>query len=707
MVKPVLAVWLSYEEAVLNSPFKIATLGLTIPVPDEDAYVFRGRGNNWKSWYKVSLPNQDTTLFLDSTAFNLQGDNLYVSSLSFAKSGDKLLVKTDSRKIWRHSNSGTYFAYDLRENKLIPISESNKNLRNVKFSPDGKMAAYVREDNNLYYYDFKRNREKRLTITGSETVFNGHFGWLYEEELTGYDGYRWSPDSKSIAFWEENEAKVPEFTLFDEMGLYPKIKKIRYPKAGETNPTLRIGILRIKGAGRKWLQYAQVDNDYLPWMEWVNNEKVAFLKMDRKQKKWDLYISDNLSGKSLKVLSESDPHGWLDNHGQIKFMDDGKILWISEKSGFKHIWMAKHSGSNAWPITSGDWEVSSIQYIDEESEKIYFTANKESVFEKHFYSIQFDGSGLKLLTPEDGSHIINVYGSKKYFTDTFSSLTIPKKILYRDLESGEIIIVLGETDLAQFKEYEWTTPKIVHFPTKDNTEILDGIITLPPNYTKTKKYPVIMYGYGMPGTQIVWNRWGRTWNQYLAQLGYIVFSMDSRGMSGRGEAFKNLSYGDMAHYLAKDHLAGLNYLVDEGYADPERIGAWGWSGGGYFTCLMLTKNGKYFKAGVSVAPVTDFRLYDTAYTERSMGLPQENKSGYDSTNVMTWINRMKGSILLIHATGDDNVHSQNTTHFVQSALRAGKDVEWLIYPNRNHGIDGGGAREHLYKKMIDFFNEKL
>ena len=216
-----------------------------------------------------------------------------------------------------------------------------------------------------------------------------------------------------------------------------------------------------------------------------------------------------------------------------------------------------------------------------------------------------------------------------------------------------------------------------------------------------------MYGYGMPGTQIVWNRWGRTWNQYLAQLGYIVFSMDSRGMSGRGEAFKNLSYGDMAHYLAKDHLAGLNYLVDEGYADPERIGALGWSGGGYFTCLMLTKNGKYFKAGVSVAPVTDFHLYDTAYTERSMGLPQENKAGYDSTNVITWMNRMQGSILLMHATGDDNVHSQNTTHFVQAALKAGKDVEWFQYPNRSHGIYGNGSREHLYKKMIDFFKAKL
>jgi dipeptidyl-peptidase-4 len=266
---------------------------------------------------------------------------------------------------------------------------------------------------------------------------------------------------------------------------------------------------------------------------------------------------------------------------------------------------------------------------------------------------------------------------------------------------------MAETDRQQFIDYEWSTPKIVHFPTGDGTEQLDGLITLPPDYTPDKKYPVIIYGYGMPGTQIVWNRWGGTWNQFLAQQGYILFSMDTRGMSGRGEAFKNLSYGDMSRYLAKDQVAGINYLVNEGYADPDRIGAWGWSGGGYFTCLMLTRNGKYFKAGVSVAPCTDFRLYDTAYTERSMGLPQENGPGYDSTSTLSWMNRMEGSILLMHGTEDDNVHAQHTTHFVQAALKAGKDVEWFKYPGRNHGISGGGAHEHLYKKMIEFFKEKL
>ena len=369
--------------------------------------------------------------------------------------------------------------------------------------------------------------------------------------------------------------------------------------------------------------------------------------------------------------------------------------------------MSKHSGSKFWPITEGPWEVTDIVHVDEDLDIIYFIANKESIFEKRLYSIRFDGTELTLLTTENGSHSIRLTGSKKYFIDTYSSTDLPRKILLKELKTGALVRVLGETDLDQYIEYEWSNPRIVQFPTLDGSTNLYGTLILPPNYNENKKYPVIIHGYGMPGTQIVWNRWGSTWDQYLAQQGYIVFSMDTRGMSGRGESFKNMSYGDMSKYLAKDQIAGITFLIDNGYADSDRIGAWGWSGGGYFTCLMLTRNAKYFKAGVAIAPCTDFRLYDTAYTERSMGMPQTNKAGYDSTSVLSWVHKMEGSILLMHGTEDDNVHAQHTTQFVQAALRAGKDVEWFQYPARDHGIYGGGARDHLYKKMIEYFKENL
>ena len=702
-----LGVWLTYEEAVLESPFKTASIGWVVNVPNEDAIIIRGKDNNWKQWYKVDLIKNDTTLFLDSTVFNLNGDDLYISQLMFSSDAKKLLARTDSRPIWRYSHISTYFVYDIVLKKLFPLSKNNKELRNVKFSPIGDQIAYVRKDNNLYVFDLKRMRERQLTTSGSETISNGHFGWLYEEELTGFDGYRWSPDGKSISYWEEDDSMVKEFSIINELGQYPTIKKIRYPKAGEQNPKLRIGIVRVSGAGRKWLDSARVDDDYLSWMEWINNDKVAFLKLKRDQKSWDLFVSDRSTGRSIKVLSEFDKSGWLENHGQIKFLKDGKIVWISENSGYKHLWMSKHSGSKVWPITEGKWEVSQIVRIDEKDNLIYFIANRESVFEEKLYSIRLDGTDLKLLSPESGHHSIRLTGSNNYFIDTYSSVDSPRKIVLKKLDNSETIRFLAKTDMKQYTDYEWSIPKIVHFKSIDGTVTLDGVITLPPEHTFDKKYPVIIHGYGMPGTQKIWNRWGSTWDQYLAQQGYIVFSMDTRGMSGRGEVFKNLSYGDMSRYLAIDQVAGINYLIEQGYADKDRIGAWGSSGGGYFTCLMLTRNAKYFKAGVAVAPCTDFRLYDTAYTERSMGKPETNKAGYDSTSAMSWINRMRGSLLLMHGSADDNVHSQHTVKFVQSALRAGKNIEWYLYPDRNHGIYGGGAREHLYKKMIEFFKENL
>ena len=700
-------IWLTKDQAALDSPFEVASLGWKINTPDENSYIFRGKGDNWKSWFKVNLLLGDTTLFLDSSAFNYEGDDLYVSNLIFSGNGERIIIKTDSKQIWRYSSVGTYYLYDRVLKRLNPLTLKNSNLRNVKFSPDGKKIAYVREDNNLYCYIISRKREKQLTNSGSETVTNGHFGWLYEEELTGYDGYRWSPDSKSIAFWEEDESQVPEFSIVNELGLYPKVKKIRYPKVGQKNPSLRIGIVRVKGAGKKWIKEAITDDNYLPWMEWIDDKKISFLKMNRKQNHWDLFVADKNTGKSNKVLFENDKEGWLDNDGEFYFLNGGKIIWLSEQSGFKHIWISKRSGAKKWAITKGNWEVSKIKYIDEKDQKIYFIANQKSTFEQDLFSIRFDGTEMKLLTHESGVHRIEITNDKKYFIDYFSSLTTPPKIILKDLKTGKVLRVLKETDISQYTNYEWSTPKIVHFPSADGDVILDGIIILPPNFDTKKQYPVIMHGYGMPGTQIVWNKWGKIWDQFLAQQGYIVFSMDTRGMSGRGEKFKNYSYGDMAKYLAKDQIAGIKFLTKKKYIDSNRIGAWGWSGGGYFTCLMLTKNGDYFKAGVAIAPCTDFKLYDTAYTERSMGLITENKSGYDSTNTLSWISKMKGKLLIMHGSDDDNVHAQHTTHFVNKALRNGKDVFWHKYPGRNHGIYGGGARKDLYTKMISFFNQNL
>jgi dipeptidyl-peptidase-4 len=494
--------------------------------------------------------------------------------------------------------------------------------------------------------------------------------------------------------------------MFDEMELYPTTEKIRYPKAGQPNPSMEIFVVDVKKGRRKSMNIGDVKDTYYPWMEWTADKKLTIMRMNRLQKHWEFLTVATKSGKSISGLSESDEAGWVELHRNYKFLNNGNILWISERSGWHHLYIHTAAGELVQQITDGEWEVKRIIHLDEENETVYFTGNKASVFETRFYSIQFDGTNLKLLTKEKGSHSVKVLPTGNAFIDSYSSIQTPTKHILKNMD-GNVLMVLDETDKSQFEVYDWSYPEIIHFNTADGSTTLDGILTYPPDYIKGKRYPVIVHGYGMPGTQIVNNRWSGLWNQYLVQQGFIIFSMDARGMSGRGEAFKNLSYGDMAQYLAKDTAAGVRYLVEQGIADPNRIGAWGWSGGGYFTGLMLTKNAHLFDVGVSVAPVMDFRLYDSIYTERSMGLPQDNGAGYDSTSVLSYVDRFNGKLLVIHGTGDDNVHSQNTTWLVEEFVKHDKQLDIFYYPNRPHGMSGGNARKNLYKKMITYFKDNL
>ncbi|HIA79049.1 MAG TPA: S9 family peptidase [Candidatus Marinimicrobia bacterium] len=675
-------------------------------LPDHEILIVRGRGVNRRSFYRVDPAIGDTVLYLDSTAFSYNGEYVPVVNWKFSTNGKLMLVQSTSERIWRHSRLGSFYILYIEQEKLVPVSKKNQQLRNVKFSPNSQWVAYVRTDNNLYAYNLDRRKEKKLTRTGSETILNGHFGWVYEEELSGYDAYRWSPDSKFIAYWEEDQSPVPEYTLIDELPLYPETQKIRYPKAGEANPQMRIAVINVQGGGRKFFDIDSEEDVYYPWMEWQNTERLWILKLERRQKSWQMLYANVVTGRTHPGIKESDPDGWVELHDGNQILLNGRFLHISERDGYQHIYLEPPGGRFAIPVTSGRWEVKDIVHVDEINDIVYFTANRKSIMDNHLYSIRLDGTELKLLTPEPGVHRIKMHPNGKVFIDTYSSIEHPRTIVYRRT-NGELIRTLGETDSEQIDSLDISIPKIVRFPAADNETILNGIITFPVNYEAGKSYPVIVYGYGMPGTQIVWNRWQGGLQQFLAKDGYMIFSMDSRGMAGRGRDFKNLSYGDMANYLSDDHAAGVKWLIDQGYANPDKIGAWGWSGGGYFTCLMLTKNAHLFSTGVSVAPVTDFRFYDTAYTERYMGLPQENKAGYDSTSTITYVDRLKGKILLMHGTKDDNVHFQNTTKFVEACIRADKAVDVMYYPSRNHGIYGHGASKHVYKKLFEYFRLHL
>ena len=697
---------LTLEDVTGESPFEIASLGKIVWISGEDAYTFLKQSNDVRSLYRVDLMTDDTTLFLDGEQLKFNGSSVVVTNYSFSQDGHKILIQTDREKIWRRTNWGTYWIYNRETAEMVPVSKNNQRLRNVKFSPDGKMVAYVREDNNLYTFEIGRKRERQLTRTGTDVVLNGHFGWVYEEEFSIYDAYRWSPDSKTIAYWEENQSRVPVFTMINELELYPVTTEIRYPKAGQTNPTMRIGVVKATGGATRWMDIGDNRDMYYPRIYWHSSEQLLVMRMRRLQNRWDLLICNPKSGKKKQGLMEMDENGWVSVHDNYRFLEKDEIVWISERSGYQHLYRHTLKGEELAQLSDGQWEATRIVHLDEERGVVYFMANKASVAESHLYSVSFDGTGLKQLTTEKGNHSVQFSSSGEYFVDSYSSVSQPSKIVLKKRD-GTTVRIIKETDKNQFDDYDWSIPRFVTFKTHDEAETLDGIVILPVGYKKGKKYPMMVYGYGMPGTQIVRDRWGGLWNQFLAQEGFIVFSMDARGMSGRGEVFKNLSYGDMSRYLAKDHVAGIDYMVREWGADPDRVGAWGWSGGGYFTGLMLTKNGSHFKAGVSVAPVMDFRLYDTIYTERSMGLPQDNEAGYDSTSVFSYVDNLQGHLLVIHATGDDNVHSQNTTQLVEKFVNAKQPLEVFYYPNRDHGIRGGNSRIHLYTKMFNHLREHL
>ena len=697
---------LTLEDVTGESPFEMASLGKIVWISGEDAYTFLKQSNDVRSLYRVDLVTDDTTLFLDGGLLKFNGSPVKVTNYSFSQDGHKMLIQVDREKIWRRSNWGTYWIYNRETAEMVPVSKNNQRLRNVKFSPDGKMVAYVREDNNLYTFEIGRLRERQLTRTGTDVILNGHFGWVYEEEFSIYDAYRWSPNSKSIAYWEENQSRVPVFTLISELELYPVTTEIRYPKAGQTNPTMRIGVVKATGGATRWMDIGNNRDMYYPRIYWHSSEQLLVMRMRRLQNRWDLLICNPKSGKKKQGLMEMDENGWVSVHDNYRLLKKNEIVWISERSGYQHLHRHTLKGEELAQLSDGQWEATRIVHLDEERNVVHFMANKASVAESHLYSVSFDGTGLKQLTTEKGNHSVQFSSSGEYFVDSYSSVSQPSKIVLKKRD-GTTVRIIKQTDKNQFDDYDWSIPRFVTFKTHDGAATLDGIVILPVGYKKGKNYPMMVYGYGMPGTQIVRDRWGGLWNQFLAQEGFIVFSMDARGMSGRGEMFKNLSYGDMSRYLAKDHVAGIDYMVREWGADPNRVGAWGWSGGGYFTGLMLTKNGSHFKAGVSVAPVMDFRLYDTIYTERSMGLPQDNEAGYDSTSVFSYVDNLQGHLLVIHATGDDNVHSQNTTQLVEKFVNAKQPLEVFYYPNRDHGIRGGNSRIHLYTKMFNHLREHL
>ena len=717
-------------ENVLDRTFRTESIGRYDWKNSSDAYYFTERSDEGLDFYEYNLASNDTL-----KAFSVQKSVMSDFSYSFSPDQTKLLLKKNSKKLWRHSSYGSYYVYDIASESVTPVTSDPDSLRNVKFSPDSNKLAFVRNDNNLYLFDLIDSREEQLTFDGSEDILNGHFGWVYEEEFGTYDSYKWSPNSQYIAFIREDQTYVKEYALVDYEAQYPVVKYIRYPKTGEDNPIVSISILDLENKEYRSVHLPETAY-YIPDIIWqVNSSNLYFATLNRKQNDWNLYKYDFDTNRGDLILNDSND-SWIDRDpftvpGEIgtwttkggfssAILENGEILWISEKDGFSHIYRNRPDGRPINQVTRGNWEVNNISAIDTKNEVIYFSGKKETETENHLYSIKFNGSRLKRLTKEKGSHSSSFSPTLNYFINSYSSFTVPPKTFLRQ-DSGKIVRVLAETDRSQFDAYGLTYPQLINIFTDDGTR-LNALITYPHNFDPMKQYPVILYNYGGPGSQLVLNRWGsgsHIFHQFFASRDFIIFSFDNRGTGGRGKAFKDLAYGDYGKYLIKDHIAAAKYLQGLTYVDAENIGIWGWSGGGYLTNMCMTLASDYYKAGISIAPNVEPLLYDTIWTERYMGLVEENPEGYKNASVLTHVDKAKGHLLQIHGNADDNVHHQHSIKLAKAYAEHGKDMEMFIYSNANHGMynnnflsednpaDGWKNRYHLYKKMTDFFMEHL
>ena len=717
-------------ENVLDGTFRTESIGRYEWKNSSDAYYFSERSEEGLDFYEYNLASNDTL-----KAFSVKKSIISNFSYSFSPDQTKLLLKKNSKKLWRHSSYGSYYVYDIKSESLTPVTSDPDSLRNVKFSPDSNKLAFVRNDNNLYLFDLINSSEEQLTFDGSEDILNGHFGWVYEEEFGTYDSYKWSPNSEFIAFIREDQTYVKEYALVDYEAQYPVVKYIRYPKTGEDNPIVSISILDLKNKEYRSVHLPKTAY-YIPDIIWqTNSSNLYFATLNRKQNDWNLYKYDFDTNRGDLILNDSN-ESWIDRDpfivpGEIgtwttkggfsfAILENGEILWLSEKDGFSHIYRNRPDGRPINQVTRGDWEVNNISAIDTRNEIIYFSGKKETETENHLYSIKFNGSRLKRLTKEKGSHSSSFSPTLNYFINSFSSFTVPPKTFLRE-DSGKIVRVLRETDKSKFDSYGLTYPQLINIFTDDGTR-LNALITYPHNFDPMKQYPVILYNYGGPGSQLVLNRWGsgsHIFHQFFASRDFIIFSFDNRGTGGRGKAFKDLAYGDYGKYLIKDHIAAAKYLQGLTYVDAENIGIWGWSGGGYLTNMCMTLASDYYKAGISIAPNVEPLLYDTIWTERYMGLVEENPEGYKNASVLTHVDKAKGHLLQIHGNADDNVHHQHSIKLAKAYAEHGKDMEMFIYSNANHGMynnnflsednpaDGWKNRYHLYKKMTDFFMEHL
>ena len=634
-----------------------------------------------------------------------------IDEYAFNQSETKLLLATSENPVYRHSSSYIYFAFDRTDKELREVA-GGEHVFHATFSPVSNQVAYVKE-NNLFVEDLNTNITKQITHTGMfNEIINGMSDWVYEEEFGFTKAFQWSPDGQFIAYYEFNEKEVPEYSMMKYDGnLYPTVEKFKYPKAGETNSKVQIHIYNIDAQRDVLVNLGEEDDMYVPRIKWTQNATtLSIQKMNRLQNKLELIFADAASGKAHVVLTETS-ETFIDITDNLTFLEDGKeFIWSSEKDGFHHLYLYDISGKEKVQLTAGKWDVTAFYGVDARGRNFYYQSSEEGPTQRHVFAASLNGNFKRKLTPNKGQNRPNFSHTKDYFINSHSDANTPPFVSLFTHKGKQIRVLKNNEGLKQ-KLNALKGPKKEFFSfTPSHGIALNAWIIKPANFDPTRKYPVLVSIYGGPGSNSVNDAWESTtqlWHMMLAQQDYIVVSVDNRGTGNRGRDFKNSTYLQLGKLEVEDYIETAKYLGTLDYVNPARIGMYGWSYGGYMSSLALTKGADYYSMAIAVAPVTNWRFYDTIYTERYMRTPQENASGYDDNSPINHVEKIKGAYLLVHGTADDNVHFQNTVEMTGALIEANKQFDQYFYPDRNHAIYGKNARLHLFTKMTNFIKENL
>ena len=635
------------------------------------------------------------------------GDVPRFSSYEFSADESQIILATQVEQVYRRSRLGVYYLYNVTDKSVVKIS-ANK-IQEPTLSPDGNQVAYAFE-NNLYVFTIDDKTTKQLTTDGVYgSIINGITDWVYEEEFGFVQAFEWNSNGSKIAFLQFDETDVPQFSMdVYGQGLYPEQHEFKYPKAGEANAKVSLHMLDVASGTITDINLGAPE--YIPRIKWMNNpDYLTVQTINRHQNNLKLHQVNAQTG-AVKVLLEETDDAYVDIHDNLTFLADDSFIWTSERDGYNHLYLYNEDGKLLNQITQGNWEVTNYYGYDQAEDKIYYQSVENGSINRGVYSISSTGKNKKALANKAGSNSASFSADFTYFINTYSSATTPYQFTLHNALNGKKVADIKDNaalssklDNYQISEKEFSTINI-------NGNDLNMYMIKPKDFDPNKKYPLFMFQYSGPGSQQVANRWmgaNDYWHQMLAQQGYIIACVDGRGTGYKGRDFKKVTYMNLVKYETEDQIAAAKKLSELPYIDENRTGIWGWSFGGHMSTNALLKGNDVFEMAIAVAPVTSWRFYDTIYTERFLRTPQENPEGYDNESPFNYPELLKGDYLLVHGSGDDNVHLQNTMRMAEALIQADKQFEWAVYPDKNHGIYGGNTRKHLYQKMTNFIKEKL